>query len=137
MAWHNLRSQIDLGNIQIFSSCLMHYAKTGSQRVNRCFRSTSFQWSGNLVPFNFPMSCYPPFLGGRGGQCVRLTTYQHPVLLSQNLGTLTSQNPLGSSGPVMGLLFLFTFTCYPPWLYLVTFSQLLQEEMAIPNQTES
>lgn len=43
MAWHNLRSQIDLGNIQTFSSCLMQcvdttgiYVKTGSQRVNRC-----------------------------------------------------------------------------------------------------
>jgi len=37
-------------------------------------------------------------LGGKGGRCVRLTTYHHPVQLSRNLGTLTSWNPLGTSG---------------------------------------
>ena len=31
-------------------------------------------------------------------------TYHHPVPLSRNLGTLTSWNHLGSSGPVAGLL---------------------------------
>jgi hypothetical protein len=30
----------------------------------------------------------------KSGQCVRLQTYHHPVL-SRNLGTLTSWNPLG------------------------------------------
>ena len=30
--------------------------------------------------------------------------------LSRNLGTLTSWNPLGLSGPVMGLLYLYLFT---------------------------
>ena len=47
------------------------------------------------------------FLGGKGGRCVRLTTYHHPVPLSRNLGTLTSWNPLGPSGPVTGMLYLF------------------------------
>ena len=47
------------------------------------------------------------FLGGKGGRFVRLTTYHHPVPLSRNLGALTSWNPLGLSGPVMGLLYLF------------------------------
>jgi len=42
--------------------------------------------------------------GGKGGRCVRLTTYHHPVPLSQNLGALTSWNLLGLSRPVMGLL---------------------------------
>ena len=28
--------------------------------------------------------------GGKGGRCVRLTTYHHTVPLSRNLGTLTS-----------------------------------------------
>jgi len=37
---------------------------------------------------------------------LRFTTYHHPVPLSRNLGTLTSWNPLGHSGPVMGLLYL-------------------------------
>jgi len=46
------------------------------------------------------------FPGGKSGRCVRLTTYHHPMPLSRNLGTLTSCNPLGPSGPVTGLLYL-------------------------------
>jgi len=42
----------------------------------------------------------------KGGRCVRLTTYRHPAPLSRNLGTLTSCNTLGHSGPVTGLLYL-------------------------------
>ena len=49
------------------------------------------------------------FLGGKGGRCVRLTTYRHPVPLSRNLGTLTSWNPLGLFRPVMGLLYLYLY----------------------------
>ena len=49
------------------------------------------------------------FLGVKSGRCVRLTTYHNPVLLSRNLGTLTSWNPLGLSRPVMGLLYLYLF----------------------------
>ena len=49
------------------------------------------------------------FLGGKGGRCVRLTTYHHPVPLSRNLGALTSWNPMGLSRPVMGLICLFAF----------------------------
>ena len=44
--------------------------------------------------------------GDKGGLCVRLTTYHHPVPLSRSLGTLTSWNPLSPSRPVMGLLYL-------------------------------
>ena len=47
------------------------------------------------------------FLGGKGGQFVRLTTYHHPVPLSQNLGSSISWNALGNSGPATGLLYLF------------------------------
>jgi len=46
---------------------------------------------------------------GKGGRCVRLTTYYHPVPLSRNLGTLTSWNPLSLSMPVMGLLHLYLY----------------------------
>jgi len=56
------------------------------------------------------------FLGGKGGRCVRLTTYHHPVSLSRILGTLTSWNPLVPSGPVMGLLYLYLY------LYLLLYS---------------
>ena len=48
------------------------------------------------------------FLGSKGGRCVRLTTYHHPVPLSRNLGTLTSWNSLGHPRPVMGLNYLYT-----------------------------
>ena len=44
---------------------------------------------------------------GKGGRCVRLKPYHHPVPLSCNLGTLTSWNPLGHSRPVTGLLYLY------------------------------
>ena len=48
------------------------------------------------------------FPWSKGGRCVRLTTYHHPVPLSRNLGTFSSWNPLGHSRPVTGLLYLFT-----------------------------
>jgi len=46
---------------------------------------------------------------GKGGRCVRLKTYHHPVSLSRNLGTLTSWNTQGHSRPVMGLLYLYLY----------------------------
>ena len=46
------------------------------------------------------------FVGGKGGRCVRLTTYHYPVPLSWNLGKLTTWKPLGHSGPVTGMLLL-------------------------------
>ena len=45
------------------------------------------------------------FLGVKGGRCIRLTTYHHPMPLLLNLGTLTTWKPLGHSRPVMGLVF--------------------------------
>ena len=48
------------------------------------------------------------FPGGKGGRCVRLTTYHHSVPLSRNLGTLTSWNSLGLARPVMGQIYLPT-----------------------------
>jgi len=50
------------------------------------------------------------FPGGKGGRCVKLKTYHHPVPLSRNLGILTSWNPLGLDRPVRGLLYLYLFT---------------------------
>jgi len=43
----------------------------------------------------------------KGGRCVRLTTYHHPVPLSRNMGTLTFWNPLGHSKSITGLLYLY------------------------------
>jgi hypothetical protein len=44
--------------------------------------------------------------GGKGGQCIRLTTYHLHVPMSRNFGTLTSWNPVGLFRPVMGQLYL-------------------------------
>jgi len=57
---------------------------------------------------------------GKGGRCVGLTTYHHPVPLSRNLGTLTCWNPLGLSRPLMGLTFIIIVTL--PLTLLLTLS---------------
>jgi len=56
--------------------------------------------------------------GGKAGRFVRLTTYHHPVPLSRNLGTLTSWNPLGHSGPVTRVLPLDVETGFL-WMWLI------------------
>ena len=68
------------------------------------------------------------FPGGEGGRCVRLTTYHHPVPLSRNLGTLTSWNPLGPSGPVTGLLYLYLYI----YIYAHTYNAYTQFEIIFP-----
>ena len=47
--------------------------------------------------------------GGKGGRCVKLTTYHDTVPLSRNLGALTSQNPVGLFRPVTGQLYLYIY----------------------------
>ena len=49
---------------------------------------------------------------GKGGRCVRLTTYHTYVPISRNLGALTSWNPAGLFRPVMGQIYLFTLNLY-------------------------
>ena len=46
----------------------------------------------------------------KGGRCVRLTTYHHPMPLSRNMGALTSWNPLGHSRPVIGVIYVFIYS---------------------------
>jgi hypothetical protein len=43
---------------------------------------------------------------GKGGRCVRLTTYKHIVPMSRNLGALTLLDLSGPAWPVMGELYL-------------------------------
>ena len=46
--------------------------------------------------------------GGKGGQCVRLTTYHHTVPLSRNLGALTYPRPLWACMAYYGSALPFT-----------------------------
>jgi hypothetical protein len=45
--------------------------------------------------------------GGKGGRCVRLTTYHHIVPMSRNLGALTLLDPSRPAWPVMGVPYLY------------------------------
>jgi hypothetical protein len=49
--------------------------------------------------------------GGKGGQCVTLTTSHLHVPMSRNLRALTSWNPVGLFRPVMGQLYLYLTHC--------------------------
>ena len=68
---------------------------------------TLWPWGRLSLQQKWVPGVYPE---GKGGWCIRLTTYHHPVSLSRNLGTLTSWNPLGLSRSVMGLLYLYPCT---------------------------
>jgi hypothetical protein len=46
--------------------------------------------------------------GGKGGRCVRLTTYHLHMPMSRNLGALISWNPVGLFRPVMGQLLVYS-----------------------------
>jgi hypothetical protein len=47
--------------------------------------------------------------GGKGGRCVRLTTYHHIVPMSRNLESLNLLDPSVPAWPVMGELYLYLF----------------------------
>jgi hypothetical protein len=49
---------------------------------------------------------------GKGGRCVRLTTYHLHVPMSRHLRALTSWNPAGLFRPVMGQLYLVYIPLY-------------------------
>jgi hypothetical protein len=49
--------------------------------------------------------------GGKGGRCVRLTTYHHIVPMSRNLGALTLVDPSWPAWPVMSDLYLYLYVC--------------------------
>ena len=56
--------------------------------------------------------------GGKGGRCVRLTTYHHTVLLSRNLGALTLLDPSGPAWPVTGVLYLLQHSGIELWFFI-------------------
>ena len=67
---------------------------------------------------------------GKGGRCIRMTTYHNPVPLSRNLGTLTSWNPLGHSRTLTGLLYLCFYI-----LHLTNFSPYVHSQQNIHINT--
>jgi len=70
-----------------------------------------FQWhnpSDRTIALGSTQPLTEMSIRGKGGRCVRLITYHHPVPFSLDLGTLSCWNHLGLSGPVTGLLYLCT-----------------------------
>ena len=72
--------------------------------------------------------------GGKGGRCIRLTTYHHTVPLSRNLGAITSQNPLDLLRPVTGQLYLLHVYCTGICLCICLFC-VYKAEIRIKNNT--
>ena len=110
---------------RVFGSTIWTKGTAGAQWLRRC--ATNRKVAGSIPPrvigffidIKSLRSHYGPgvdsaskwvpgaFPGGKGGRCVRLTTYHHPVPFPRNLGTVISWNPLGHSTPVRGLLYLY------------------------------
>jgi hypothetical protein len=55
--------------------------------------------------------------GGKGSQCVKLTTYHLHVPMSRNLGALTSWNHVGLFRPVMGQLYIIKYIYIYIYIY--------------------
>jgi hypothetical protein len=69
--------------------------------------------------------------GGKGGRCLRLTTYHFHVPMSRNLGALTSWDPVGLFRPVMGQLYLLLYLCLGLYLSYVIYKISLKNCQAI------
>jgi hypothetical protein len=85
----------------------LHYKSEGPGIDSRCRRG----FFGGIWQFHMPLgrlSQVNP--GGKGGRCVRPTTYHIHVLMSRNLGAWTSWNSVGLFRPVMVQLYLFCLT---------------------------
>jgi len=82
------------------------------------------------------------FSWGKGGRCVRLTTYHHPVPLSGNLGTSTYWNRLEPSGACNGTAFALSMTDIVMRVVtlcslMVNFKKFLPVDNVMPNYTTS
>jgi hypothetical protein len=76
--------------------------------------------------------------GGKGGPCVRLTTYHLHVPMSRNPGALTSWNPVGLFRPVIGQLFLHylhSMTMTISYFWCLLFSLSLHRKYFNPKNT--
>ena len=106
-----------------FCTSLFPYRDRGSTMVKvLCYRSESRWFDPSCCQYNpsdrtMALGSTQPLTEmstrsiswGKGGRCVRLTTYYHPGPLSRNLGTLTSWNPLGLSRPAKRLFYLYIY----------------------------
>jgi hypothetical protein len=69
--------------------------------------------------------------GGKGGRCVKLTTYHHIVPMSRNLGALTLLELSGPAWPVMGVLYLYLYI----YVYIYIYIRVYRCRNAIPTYT--
>jgi hypothetical protein len=86
----------------------LRYKLEGLGIDSRCRRDFSVASDSSMCPGvdSASKNEYQVNPGGNGSRCVRLTTYHLHVLMSRNLGALTSRNPLALFRPVMGQLYL-------------------------------
>jgi hypothetical protein len=86
----------------------LRYKSEGPGIDSRC-RRVFFPWNLTVpcaLGSTQPLKMSTRLTWGKAGRCVRLTTYHLNVLMSRNLGTLLSLNPVGLFRPVMGQLYL-------------------------------
>jgi hypothetical protein len=90
----------------------LHYKSEGPGIDSRCRRVFSVTSDSFICPGvdSASKNEYQVNPGGKGGRCVRLTTFYLHVPMSRNLGALTSWNPVGLFRPVMRLLKIFEET---------------------------
>jgi hypothetical protein len=71
--------------------------------------------------------------GGKDGRCVRLTTSPPSCAdCHENLGAQTSRNPLGHTGPIMGLLYLYTYMFWQLILFSNDFQSMRHKHKELP-----
>jgi hypothetical protein len=78
---------------------------------SRCRRAFPVTFDSSMCPGvdSASKNDYQVNPAGKGGRCVRLTTYHVHVQMSRNLGALTCWNPVGLFRPVMGQLYLYLY----------------------------
>jgi len=68
---------------------------------------------------------YQDIPGGKGGRCIRLTTYHLHVPIVKKSGALTSWNPVCLFRPVMGQLYLYIYFRICKVLFLIAWGSVL------------
>ena len=102
-----------IGESKLCFAIILLWGTAVAQWLRRCVTNRNVacpnwcQWNFNCHKI-LPIALYVPgaFTRGKGVRCVRLQPTTILCRCHENLGNLTSWNPLGLSRPVMGLLYL-------------------------------